>query len=147
MSAIEKVVRNFLNIEFDVNFLQLMQMIHKKALNSLDVGYNLALKMYLQRTLFKIVQSQEMEELILDILRNNLWIGSQSDQVISILIVIELFDEHGRQNLTEHQYINFVKELSKISVSFLSERYPNLNLKCNWFSMIMCRSLEFESLL
>ena len=129
MSAVEKVVRNFLNIEFDVTFLQLMQMIHKKAINALEVGYNLALKTYLERSLFKIFDSQEMERLLTEILKNNLWIGSESDQIISIFLVIEIFDEHARKNLTEHQYIHFAKELSKLCVTFLSQRYPKLNQK------------------
>ena len=147
MSAVEKVVKNFLNIEFDVQFLQLMQMIHKKSINAFKIGYNLATKTYLERALFKICTFEQLLDLSREILKNNLWIGSESDQIISIFIVVELIDEHGRKNLTEHQYIHFAKEFEKIVTQFLSDRYPKLNYKHEWFASMISKSLKFESLL
>ena len=147
MSAVEKVVKNFLNIEFDVEFLQLMQMIHKKSINALKVGYNLATKTYLERALFKICTFEQLLDLSKEILKNNLWVGSNSDQIISIFIVVELIDEHGRKNLTDHQYIHFAKEFEKFVTQFLSDRYPKLNYKYEWFATMTSKSLRFESLL
>ena len=145
MSVVE-VVDNFLNIEFNSNYFQLIQLLHRKIISARERGYNSARKTYLERALFCLREPEQILNLSSEFLWRNLWNGDDCDQIVAIFSVVELIDNFSRENLSEIRYIFFVKEFQKIICRFLLERYPILDEKYQWLQILITRSVRFENL-
>ena len=145
--SVEKVVDNFLNIEFDSNYFQILQLLHRKIINSRDRSYNPAIKNYLQRALFCLRESEQILNIFSEFLHKNFWHGEFCEQIISIFSVIELTDNFSRENLLETKYIEFIREFRKIICQFLLQRYPHLDKKYQWLQLLVSQTVKFESLI